>query len=94
MDAKLKSEWVADLRSGKFTQNIGRLYDPKTGGYCCLGVLARRIGHRITNNGYSADGYRQFHEVVGSAKACTDLWHMNDKGVPFDLIADHIEATL
>lgn len=39
LDPKIKNKWVKALRSGKFKQAIGTLYDSKTNGYCCLGVL-------------------------------------------------------
>lgn len=38
MDKKIKQEWLAELRSGKYTQGKGRLCDSK-GALCCLGVL-------------------------------------------------------
>ncbi|MFC4114138.1 hypothetical protein [Nonomuraea zeae] len=39
MNAEVKADWVAALRSGEYTQAEGKLFDPETGGYCCLGVL-------------------------------------------------------
>lgn len=38
--AQLKT-WVKALRSGKFKQGIGFLYDDVEDSYCCLGVAAR-----------------------------------------------------
>ena len=32
-------KWTEALRSGKFTQTDGKLYNPNNEGYCCLGVL-------------------------------------------------------
>lgn len=37
-------EWVAALRSGKYGQGDGLLYDPKKEAYCCLGVLSKLQG--------------------------------------------------
>ena len=37
MDKKIKKEWVAALRSGKYKQTQGYLC--ADGGFCCLGVL-------------------------------------------------------
>lgn len=42
MDEKIKAEWVARLRSGKYVQGIGQLRQPISPfrfSYCCLGVL-------------------------------------------------------
>ncbi len=37
MDAQLKAQWIAALRSGEYRQGEGKLRDG--GNYCCLGVL-------------------------------------------------------
>lgn len=42
MDAKLKADWVAALRSGKYRQGEGWLENH--GAYCCLGVLLKIKG--------------------------------------------------
>ena len=39
MDAKLKADWIAALRSGDFQQAREVMRDENEGGYCCLGVL-------------------------------------------------------
>jgi hypothetical protein len=39
MPKKVKDKWVRALRSGKYKQATGTLYDPATKGFCCLGVL-------------------------------------------------------
>ena len=39
MPKKLKKRWLKALRSGKYKQGKGALYDPKTKAFCCLGVL-------------------------------------------------------
>lgn len=39
MPKAMKEKWLAALRSGKYKQGKGALYDPVTDGYCCLGVL-------------------------------------------------------
>lgn len=44
MNKKLKAKWVKALRSGKYKQGRGQLYNPKTKRYCCLGVLCRLGG--------------------------------------------------
>lgn len=44
MDAELKTKWLAALRSGEFKQGQGKLHDPATEAYCCLGVLCKIMG--------------------------------------------------
>ena len=34
-------EWLTALRSGKYEQTLGSLYNIKDQGYCCIGVAAR-----------------------------------------------------
>lgn len=41
MDPVIKAKWVKALRSGRYKQGVGALYDPDSGRYCCLGVLCR-----------------------------------------------------
>jgi hypothetical protein len=45
MDVKVKTAWVKALRSGKFKQGDGQLYDGQN--YCCLGVLAQVQGAAV-----------------------------------------------
>lgn len=40
MNAEIAQKWIADLRSGKYTQGQGQLCDGKT--HCCLGVLCEQ----------------------------------------------------
>jgi hypothetical protein len=39
MDPKIKADWLAALRSGKYEQCRSHLHQ-QGGGFCCLGVLA------------------------------------------------------
>lgn len=41
-----KTKWIKALRSGRYKQEEGTLYDPHRGGYCCLGVGERICGVR------------------------------------------------
>lgn len=40
MPKKLKARWLEALRSGKYKQGRGVLYDPNSKTFCCLGVLS------------------------------------------------------
>lgn len=39
MNKKFKKQWIHALRSGKYEQRHGQLYEEITNTYCCLGVL-------------------------------------------------------
>ena len=43
-DQQLKRAWIANLRSGKFTQGHKRLVGED--GHCCLGVLCETMGFK------------------------------------------------
>ena len=49
MKSEIKASWLEDLRSGKYQQCTGELFDGK--GYCCLGILEnvrrRTLGKRL-----------------------------------------------
>lgn len=45
MDTKLKKKWIKALRSGKYQQTSGSLYDGE--GYCCLGRLCVVLGKKF-----------------------------------------------
>jgi len=53
MDAKIKADWVAALRSGKYAQTTGQLKDVEANGpaYCCLGVLCDIVGAKWDEDG-------------------------------------------
>jgi hypothetical protein len=91
MDAQLKSKWVRALRSGKFKQCRDVLFDSKSGGYCCLGVLTKvagiKIGVDVSDSCFP--GYGWFTRAVGSDYDM--LTSMNDEGRTFSEIADRIE---
>jgi hypothetical protein len=42
MKPDVKEQWIKDLRSGEFEQALSDLKSNKSGGYCCLGVLANQ----------------------------------------------------
>jgi len=39
MPKELKARWLKALRSGKYKQGTGALYNPEENSFCCLGVL-------------------------------------------------------
>lgn len=99
MNAKLKAEWTAALRSGNFLQHVGRLQsNGPTPAYCCLGVLCKiqnpgvkSVNHLPLAVPLGGDTYAKLTELVG-----IDAWNLvqlNDgKRLSFSDIADYIDA--
>lgn len=99
MDAKLKADWVAALRSGEYRQTKHQLQD--SGGFCCLGVLCKVAGIEITPDGkrtivdgQEREDYGAIYSLVGGAQKGAKLPTKNDCGVDFPNIADWIEQNL
>ena len=107
MNADIKRQWIAALRSGEYQQTRGRLRN--NGGYCCMGVLcdlhAKESGGLWT--GSQEDGWAYRFEGVVLPSVVADwagiaglnpmvdgaaLGYRNDNGGTFDEIADLIEA--
>lgn len=96
LSPSVKKRWVAALRSGKYDQGLGMLYNPNTGDYCCLGVLAcvqkmslKRIG--FVNGGVGEPPF-------GLSADTKELLANRNDGFPrrwsFKRIADWIEKHL
>ena len=87
MDRELKAKWIAALRSGEYKQTSGDYYSPKTGGYCCLGVLSCvKEGREMREESCST-----LKKDEGNAELVSALISMNDSGKSFADIADFIE---
>lgn len=67
MDKRIKKKWVTALRSGKYKQGRGQLYDRATGKYCVLGVLAKQlklpVGRGVTAG--PTQTYDALDEILG-----------------------------
>lgn len=93
MNPKTKAKWVKALRSGKYKQCTGYMETDK--GYCCLGVL-REVAKPRTAASYGVTflqtqngEYIMLPEYVQRGLAS-----LNDKKVPFEVIAGFIQVTL
>lgn len=91
-------KWVNALRSGKYKQTTGTLYDEETGGYCCLGVYCKVVTK--DSKSYLSEGsegpdeaYDKFDHILGHDLK-NELISMNDKGRSFAEIADVIEEKM
>ncbi len=83
--------WLADLRSGEFKQTKQSLKDAD--GYCCLGVLAQRLGTLEEAQKVNEETVVRGRHVLGDAVE-SELIVMNDGGKSFAAIADFVEATI
>lgn len=95
MDAKLKADWTAALRSGEYKQGRRRFRIESAGGvkHCCLGVLCEVAGAPI-EQGPSNDNYEFVGRALGAVNPA-DLWRMNDtQGKSFSEIADWIDTNI
>ena len=96
MDKKLKAKWVKALRSGKFKQTRGTLFDGVSA-YCCLGVL-NVIGRGVKGHGVFGGGYSYAAQKTGLRDG--ELSDLNDgvRGLiepkSFKQIATWIEKNL
>lgn len=95
MDEKVKREWIAALRSGKYKQGKKRLRKKRPDGYhyCCLGVLREITGIKK----YKEEEFLDPDEArtIGLNFIRQDeLSEMNDRGSSFDEIAMFIEQNL
>lgn len=103
LDKRVKADWVAALRSGKYEQSRYRLKDDR--GYCCLGVLCEINGALNKQGEVVFFGNNTYHEMglpvelldcIGLSTGSMDyLTVLNDhRGATFKQIANHIEANL
>lgn len=51
MSKEKLDKWLAALRGGEYKQIKGDLYDPGSGGYCCLGVLEHCLTGEVPDVG-------------------------------------------
>jgi hypothetical protein len=105
MKQEWKDKWTAALRSGEYKQGRGKLRNFDNT-YCCLGVLCDIVrpgkwkegvrsyltidddGYQLTSQWLTSDiiettGFEPFNQGM--------LANMNDRGIPFNQIADFIE---
>jgi hypothetical protein len=100
MNPEIKAKWVAALRSGRYEQGQHRLKS-ETGEYCCLGVLCSVIKAKkwTDNELLPAHVQVQVGAIRGDFRVSvngkdTFLSNLNDKGIPFNEIANIIEEQL
>lgn len=103
MDQELKKAWTSALRSGEYRQCRNQLTSG-SGGYCCLGVLAKIAGLTTSADGCEIQtedeehaGYRPIEALVG--QSLEPFYQRNDGFDPirphsFSEIADYIDEVL
>ena len=101
---ELKRVWVEALRSGQYEQCKDTLHNLTRDSYCCLGVAAKVWGLATDEEmgvEQNIDGvacgevpknlYDELRSIMGLDLSDRGV-NMNDRGKPFPLIADMIEA--
>lgn len=100
---RFKAKWLSALRSGKYEQSFGHLYD-NNGKYCCLGVAAKACG--ISNKSIVKKGNNILNfeflslkkiplSLISNKKLQIQLTRMNDnKKYSFREIATWIDKYL
>lgn len=73
---KIKDKWLEALKSGKYVQGTGQLYNKKNNTYCCYGVLASIIGDSLEGP-ISGKAHIMIINDCGYIIANT-LWKTND----------------
>jgi hypothetical protein len=86
--------WCEALRSGDYKQGKGRLYDKRTGCYCCLGILNKLMPEKYIAGGCNVllietEHFKSYRGRIPKLKG--SLTAMNDNGKTFIEIADIIE---
>ena len=77
MNKRIKKKWVAELRSGKYTQIQEKLKDPRNG-RCCLGVLCELYLEEHPED-KAPKGKHKFYNVSEESYACDSFALPNDK---------------
>ena len=100
---KFKKTWIKALKSGKFEQADGALYDRDAHGYCCLGVACKIAGVKksdLAGGDFINDEHRELSDIkvpkmlLGSNGLPSKLAQMNDDGKSFKKIAKWIKKHL
>lgn len=93
-----RKKWIAALRSGKYKQGRGILYNKKNNTFCCLGVAAIVCGVKLDElkskySGHLSTHYKPIAIKLGlKYRKEAELIFRNDDGVSFNTIANDIES--
>lgn len=101
LSPELFDRWVEALRSGRYVQGDGKLWDEETDTYCCMGVLCAEAGFDLSAPRPDGVGTYGMHGGVAgyilpdplhalSVYQREALASMNDAGAPFTEIADFL----
>lgn len=96
---KFKEKWVKALRSGKYKQGGGQLYNELDNSYCCLGVACFIVNKKNPpSSGYihSCKSYSDKIDklLIGESPVAIKLSVFNDQEKSFKWIASYIEKYL
>ena len=104
INPEMKQKWIEALRSGVYQQGRGKLRW-ENNSYCCLGVLCDIVDpsgwsseaedQRYTH--HDREGFPPYEVTDKVGLLCHEIHNlalMNDDGVSFEEIANHIEELL
>lgn len=107
LDPEFKVKWLAALRSGEYKQGTGKMFDPRTNSYCCLGLAGHVCGipdEKILGGYFLEENapkeyppqliVQQYSKIPFQTGLGEILYGMNDSGKTFSEIADYIETNL
>ncbi|MER0438968.1 hypothetical protein [Emticicia sp. W12TSBA100-4] len=103
MNAEIKQQWIADLKSGKYQQCIEAFKIDSA--YDALGLLIKQYNEAHPEQAFDIESTESFPSVVSLWAGITaptfenpvsilDVMEMNDGGTPFSEIADFVAANL
>ena len=75
---KEQLEWIEALESGKYKQSRHVLYDPKTDGFCCLGLVCKLNGVPIEGARYRGGRVNQNLNAFPETKDVMKRLHLRD----------------
>lgn len=84
MNAEIKAKWLAALRSGRYSQARGRLFNGAA--FCCLGVLCDTIDHdgwsELSEDEAPTLGPDNFSHPFGDSNELLDPHFRDEIGIP------------
>ena len=75
---KEQLEWIEALESGKYKQCRHVLYDPKTDGFCCLGVACKLNGVALEDDRYRSGFADQNLSAFPETEDVMNKLHLRD----------------
>ena len=91
LNPEKKATWLEALRSGRYSQAEGILFQHHTGGYCCIGVYLKEVCKLEEKTDGLWTCFPELTTIYKGLKAPDEPWlaHMETEGVPRE-VARHL----